>query len=44
MKIEVSYVDFTLNIILGDDCVSIVGNTSRVQIRNFVCGPGHGIR
>ncbi|TYH14527.1 hypothetical protein ES288_A06G227300v1 [Gossypium darwinii] len=27
----------------GDDCVSIVGNTSRVQIRNFVCGPGHGI-
>ncbi|XP_039053883.1 probable polygalacturonase At1g80170 isoform X2 [Hibiscus syriacus] len=27
----------------GDDCVSIVGNTSRVQIRNIVCGPGHGI-
>ncbi|KAL4313117.1 hypothetical protein GQ457_01G047780 [Hibiscus cannabinus] len=27
----------------GDDCVSIVGNTSRVQIKNFACGPGHGI-
>ncbi|KAK8503406.1 hypothetical protein V6N11_013352 [Hibiscus sabdariffa] len=27
----------------GDDCVSIVGNTSRIQIKNFACGPGHGI-
>lgn len=28
----------------GDDCVSIVGNSSRIKIRNIVCGPGHGIR
>ncbi|XP_031272553.1 probable polygalacturonase At1g80170 [Pistacia vera] len=27
----------------GDDCISIVGNSSRVQIENIVCGPGHGI-
>ncbi|XP_007023876.2 PREDICTED: probable polygalacturonase At1g80170 isoform X1 [Theobroma cacao] len=27
----------------GDDCVSIVSNSSRVKIRNIVCGPGHGI-
>ncbi|OMP00109.1 Glycoside hydrolase, family 28 [Corchorus olitorius] len=27
----------------GDDCVSIVSNSSRIQIRNFFCGPGHGI-
>ncbi|RAL41346.1 hypothetical protein DM860_010140 [Cuscuta australis] len=27
----------------GDDCISIVGNSSRIRIRNIVCGPGHGI-
>ncbi|KAK4797413.1 hypothetical protein SAY86_029739 [Trapa natans] len=27
----------------GDDCISIVSNSSRVTIRNIVCGPGHGI-
>ncbi|XVF86488.1 hypothetical protein PTKIN_Ptkin18bG0044600 [Pterospermum kingtungense] len=27
----------------GDDCVSIVSNSSRVKIRNISCGPGHGI-
>ncbi|KAJ6342511.1 hypothetical protein OIU78_010444 [Salix suchowensis] len=28
---------------LGDDCISIVSNSSRIKIRNIVCGPGHGI-
>ncbi|XVE52179.1 hypothetical protein DITRI_Ditri02bG0102100 [Diplodiscus trichospermus] len=27
----------------GDDCVSIVSNSSCVKIRNIACGPGHGI-
>ncbi|CAK9310411.1 unnamed protein product [Citrullus colocynthis] len=27
----------------GDDCVSIVGNSSRISIRDIACGPGHGI-
>ncbi|GAY63114.1 hypothetical protein CUMW_223060 [Citrus unshiu] len=27
----------------GDDCISIVGNSSLIRIRNFACGPGHGI-
>ncbi|XP_047341878.1 probable polygalacturonase At1g80170 [Impatiens glandulifera] len=27
----------------GDDCISIVGNSTRIGIRNIVCGPGHGI-
>ncbi|CAN1145273.1 Probable polygalacturonase At1g80170 [Linum perenne] len=27
----------------GDDCISIVGNSSRINIKNIVCGPGHGI-
>ncbi|KAK2651572.1 hypothetical protein Ddye_011428 [Dipteronia dyeriana] len=27
----------------GDDCVSIVNNSSRIKIRNIACGPGHGI-
>ncbi|XP_062008243.1 probable polygalacturonase At1g80170 [Rosa rugosa] len=27
----------------GDDCISIVSNSSRVRIVNIVCGPGHGI-
>ncbi|XP_022154408.1 probable polygalacturonase At1g80170 isoform X2 [Momordica charantia] len=27
----------------GDDCISIVSNSSRVLIRNIACGPGHGI-
>ncbi|XP_041017298.1 probable polygalacturonase At1g80170 isoform X1 [Juglans microcarpa x Juglans regia] len=27
----------------GDDCISIVSNSSRIRIRNIICGPGHGI-
>lgn len=27
----------------GDDCISIVGNTSFVQIKDITCGPGHGV-
>ncbi|XAR67767.1 Polygalacturonase [Bertholletia excelsa] len=27
----------------GDDCISIVGNSSRIQIKNISCGPGHGV-
>lgn len=27
----------------GDDCVSIVGNSSNILIKNTICGPGHGI-
>ncbi|KAI4355725.1 hypothetical protein L6164_004472 [Bauhinia variegata] len=27
----------------GDDCISIVSNSSLVRIRNISCGPGHGI-
>ncbi|KAG9459669.1 hypothetical protein H6P81_004177 [Aristolochia fimbriata] len=27
----------------GDDCVSIVSNSSNVRIVNLICGPGHGI-
>ncbi|XP_074312634.1 putative polygalacturonase At1g80170 isoform X2 [Silene latifolia] len=34
--------DSTIN--AGDDCVSIVSNSSRVMVTNIVCGPGtHGI-
>ncbi|KAE7997354.1 hypothetical protein FH972_001996 [Carpinus fangiana] len=27
----------------GDDCISIVSNSSRIRLRNIICGPGHGI-
>ncbi|KAJ0985689.1 hypothetical protein J5N97_004045 [Dioscorea zingiberensis] len=27
----------------GDDCISVVSNSSNVRIRDIVCGPGHGI-
>ncbi|GLT44805.1 hypothetical protein SLA2020_186820 [Shorea laevis] len=27
----------------GDDCISIVNNSSRIRIRSISCGPGHGI-
>ncbi|WCJ40579.1 Pectin lyase-like superfamily protein [Euphorbia peplus] len=27
----------------GDDCISIVSGSSRIRIKNIVCGPGHGI-
>ncbi|XP_072994736.1 probable polygalacturonase At1g80170 isoform X3 [Typha latifolia] len=27
----------------GDDCISIVANSSDIRIRRIVCGPGHGI-
>jgi hypothetical protein len=28
----------------GDDCVSILSDTSDVNITDIKCGPGHGIR
>lgn len=28
----------------GDDCISIVSNSSKIRITNLSCGPGHGIR
>ncbi|XP_022991643.1 probable polygalacturonase At1g80170 [Cucurbita maxima] len=27
----------------GDDCISIVNNSSRILIKDIACGPGHGI-
>ncbi|KAL0319161.1 UNVERIFIED_CONTAM: putative polygalacturonase [Sesamum angustifolium] len=27
----------------GDDCISIVSNSSRIRVKNVVCGPGNGI-
>ncbi|XP_002974127.2 polygalacturonase [Selaginella moellendorffii] len=27
----------------GDDCVSIVGGSSNIDVSSIVCGPGHGI-
>ncbi|KMZ55982.1 Polygalacturonase, family GH28 [Zostera marina] len=27
----------------GDDCISIVNGSSKVRVKNIVCGPGHGI-
>ncbi|XP_009392186.2 probable polygalacturonase At1g80170 isoform X2 [Musa acuminata AAA Group] len=27
----------------GDDCISIVGNSSNIRVINIICGPGHGI-
>ncbi|MCD7459815.1 hypothetical protein HAX54_042030 [Datura stramonium] len=27
----------------GDDCISIVSNSSSILIKNIACGPGHGI-
>ncbi|CAI0542078.1 unnamed protein product [Linum tenue] len=27
----------------GDDCISIVGHSSRINIKDIACGPGHGI-
>ncbi|GER48415.1 pectin lyase-like superfamily protein [Striga asiatica] len=27
----------------GDDCLSIVSNSSKIRVKNIVCGPGHGI-
>lgn len=27
----------------GDDCISIVSNSSRITVRDIICGPGHGI-
>ncbi|KAK4479701.1 hypothetical protein RD792_015232 [Penstemon davidsonii] len=39
-----TYVELkNLIIITGDDCISIVSNSSRIRINNVVCGQGHGI-
>ncbi|XP_011072232.1 probable polygalacturonase At1g80170 isoform X2 [Sesamum indicum] len=27
----------------GDDCISVVSNSSRISVKNVVCGPGNGI-
>ncbi|CAN4098401.1 unnamed protein product [Withania somnifera] len=27
----------------GDDCISIVSNSSSILVKNIACGPGHGI-
>ncbi|CAA0839142.1 Probable polygalacturonase [Striga hermonthica] len=27
----------------GDDCLSTVSNSSKIRVKNIVCGPGHGI-
>ncbi|XP_023761769.1 probable polygalacturonase At1g80170 [Lactuca sativa] len=27
----------------GDDCISIVSNSSKIDVRRIFCGPGHGI-
>ncbi|KAH0659177.1 hypothetical protein KY289_027925 [Solanum tuberosum] len=27
----------------GDDCISIVNNSSSILVKNIACGPGHGI-
>lgn len=27
----------------GDDCISIVSNSSGIRVKNISCGPGHGI-
>ncbi|KAH9328118.1 hypothetical protein KI387_000226, partial [Taxus chinensis] len=27
----------------GDDCISIVGDSFNIRIKNIICGPGHGI-
>lgn len=32
-----------LKLTLGDDCISIVSNSSKIRITNLTCGPGHGI-
>lgn len=38
-------VELKENIIFsGDNCVSIVGNSSGIRIKNILCGSGRGIR
>ncbi|KAL0415329.1 UNVERIFIED_CONTAM: putative polygalacturonase [Sesamum latifolium] len=32
-----------ITIITGDDCISIVSNSSRIRVKNVVCGRGNGI-
>ncbi|CAI9114015.1 OLC1v1037486C1 [Oldenlandia corymbosa var. corymbosa] len=27
----------------GDDCISIVSNSSKIRVKDITCGPGHGI-
>ncbi|KAI3928773.1 hypothetical protein MKW98_024374 [Papaver atlanticum] len=34
---------FLHNLLLGDDCVSIISNSSRVRIMDISCKAGHGI-
>ncbi|KAL2896711.1 hypothetical protein RDABS01_038495, partial [Bienertia sinuspersici] len=33
-----------IHLLLGDDCIAIGNDTSRINITRITCGPGHGIR
>ncbi|KAJ1393545.1 Regulator of chromosome condensation, RCC1 [Sesbania bispinosa] len=35
--------DSLIRTVSGDDCISIVRNSSWIRIRDISCGPGHGI-
>ncbi|TMW89531.1 hypothetical protein EJD97_017075 [Solanum chilense] len=40
-SIRVAIKDCTIR--TGDDCISIVNNSSSILVKNIACGPGHGI-
>lgn len=35
---------FTIYLIEGDDCISIVSGSKNIRATDIICGPGHGIR